>query len=244
MHRLLLLVFVAVVLAVVLAGCGKTDRPRPGPSYPPPDDYPVPTLPPGPGGLESIVLEAEHPIKYPQPGCFVVTGHAQWCKLFGVTLPSPGGPVYYANDPGFRAPDSDVPRVDFTRSLVLAVSLGIKRTGGYSVRITRVGRIPGQGIIVARAEIVEPGPGGIVAEVVTMPGHAVVIPRTPGRVQFQKIVNGQSSTEPPFVAGGGGEPGTAPSEPPPLPTGTPPQSPPPPGGGEGDLNFDLGGTGR
>jgi protease stability complex PrcB-like protein len=76
------------------------------------------------------------------------------------------------------------PAVDFTKSTVVAVFLGSRSTGGYSVEITGIER-EGSDLIVTYREQ-RPDPGAMLAQVLTMPYHIVRIKRFAGPIRFTR----------------------------------------------------------
>ena len=70
-------------------------------------------------------------------------------------------------------PKKQLPEVDFSRETVLAVFMGTRSTGGYSIEITRVHK--NNGVIKAVAETSSPAPGDLVTTVITQPFHIVKI---------------------------------------------------------------------
>ncbi|MBN2431249.1 MAG: protease complex subunit PrcB family protein [Acidobacteria bacterium] len=88
-----------------------------------------------------------------------------------------------------RPEATDFPAVDFDRWMLLAVGLGSRRNGGYTVEITRVVQ-EGDGLVAYYVEK-EPGPNCIVAQVISHPVHVVKIPVRTGTVHFhgEKVVD-------------------------------------------------------
>ena len=84
-----------------------------------------------------------------------------------------------------HAPDRLSPGVDFSTTMVVAVFLGTRSTGGYSVDIARTREERGALVI----EYIEgrPGPDAIVAQVLTSPFHIVALPTHAGEVRFEKV---------------------------------------------------------
>lgn len=80
-------------------------------------------------------------------------------------------------------PCPPLPKVDFTREMVLCVTLGLRPTGGYGVRITGT-RIEGGEMIVVALET-RPNSGAIVPMVVSHPYEFVRVPRFDGNVVFE-----------------------------------------------------------
>jgi hypothetical protein len=83
----------------------------------------------------------------------------------------------------------ETPAVDYRRWMLLAVGLGSRRNGGYSVEITAVRR-QADTLMVDYVET-EPGPACIVSQVITHPVHVVKIPAFDGEVLFRgsKVVD-------------------------------------------------------
>lgn len=76
------------------------------------------------------------------------------------------------------------PAADFRKQALVAVFLGTRPTGGFSVEITGTRRNRGT----LTVEYVErrPDPADIVTQAVTTPFHIVAIPRHGGPVRFQR----------------------------------------------------------
>lgn len=74
------------------------------------------------------------------------------------------------------------PKVDFKREMVLAVTMGRRRTGGYSLEIlgaeTRGQRLR----VTVRRQA--PPPGAMVTQALTAPFHVVAVPRSDLKVEF------------------------------------------------------------
>jgi hypothetical protein len=77
-----------------------------------------------------------------------------------------------------------VPRVDFTKDMVVAVFLGTRPSAGFSVEILRARRDGGE-LVIEYAES-RPAPGGVAAQLLTAPAHIVTVPRHNGPVRFEK----------------------------------------------------------
>lgn len=210
---------------------------RPVPPGPPPPTEPPPPPPGETSHIEPVAILADFNIRFPQPGRFVITNQRQWGKLFGADLPAVPDPIVYV-----RAPDIDVPPVRFSEAMALAVSLGVQRTGGHSVKINDVVFDRRAHAVVARVEIRHPRPGDLTTQAITIPGHAVVIPQRPGRVVFRRVIDGQPVHD--VGEGNGHSGGRGQDERPdplgPLPGPTPgPTERPPQGGGPDDLPFEI-----
>lgn len=89
-------------------------------------------------------------------------------------------------------PPPPVPGVDFTDDQVVAVFMGEKRTGGYSVEIltveTKRSEIDDLTSLVITVAYRQPKPGDIVQEVITYPYHIITIPQlAANKVLFKKV---------------------------------------------------------
>lgn len=83
-----------------------------------------------------------------------------------------------------HSPDP-VPAIDFDRSMVVGVFLGTQPTAGYGVEIKAVRAADSARLV----EYVErrPGPGALVAQVLTFPFHLISLPHALGNVEFRKV---------------------------------------------------------
>lgn len=76
------------------------------------------------------------------------------------------------------------PKVDFEKSMVVAVFLGSRPSAGYSVQIT--GTRPQEKALVVEFEEKRPGRGDITAQVLTSPATIASIPKFAGEIRFEK----------------------------------------------------------
>ena len=76
------------------------------------------------------------------------------------------------------------PDVNFSNEMVVAVFLGSRPTGGFSVELVGA-RVENDVLIVDYAEQ-RPGRGDIVSQVLTSPFHIVKLPAHTGAVRFQR----------------------------------------------------------
>lgn len=88
-------------------------------------------------------------------------------------------------------PPPPIPEVDFTDDQVVAVFMGEKRTGGYSVEIltveTNSSEVDDLTSLVIQVEYRQPQLGDIVQEVITHPYHIITIPQLGvNKVLFEK----------------------------------------------------------
>ncbi len=81
-----------------------------------------------------------------------------------------------------HAPARPVPKVDFTRQMVIAVFAGTRPTAGYDVAIKAI-RAEGDGLVVD-CVLAEPGKDMMVAQVITAPYDIVATERREGTVRF------------------------------------------------------------
>lgn len=82
-----------------------------------------------------------------------------------------------------QLPPPLLPEVDFDESLVVAVFLGSRPSGGYSVRIEEVVE-RGDGFVV-RAVETRPAPDVMTTAALTAPFHAVSVPRRAGSATLE-----------------------------------------------------------
>ena len=75
------------------------------------------------------------------------------------------------------------PAVDFKRRMLLVVLQGQRRSGGYSIAVTRVTKVAGQ--LVAKVEEQSPGPSCFTTQQITSPYHVVSVPRSARAVVFR-----------------------------------------------------------
>lgn len=83
-----------------------------------------------------------------------------------------------------HAPGQPMPKVDFSRSMVLGVFLGTRNTGGFEVRITGV-RHEGGSLLVAWQES-SPPPDAIVTQMLTSPFHLVQTEKSDAKVEWRR----------------------------------------------------------
>jgi hypothetical protein len=83
-------------------------------------------------------------------------------------------------------PGNPPPQVDFSRSSVVVLALGARRTAGYSVRLDSISG--GEDGAVAHYTELPPGAGCVSAQVLTSPVQIVRVPRLPAEVRFERRV--------------------------------------------------------
>lgn len=89
----------------------------------------------------------------------------------------------------FRERHSIPPAVDFSRQMILAVFLGRRPNGCYSVNIERVRLEEGTVVVEYRENV--PFGNAFCIYAMTNPSHIVAVPRTEAPVDFREIVPGQ-----------------------------------------------------
>jgi hypothetical protein len=73
-------------------------------------------------------------------------------------------------------PQPRLPKVDFSRDMVILVTQGEKPTAGYGIRVTSIRENTGS--LIVSADERSPGRGCVVPQVVTAPYHAVSVRRS------------------------------------------------------------------
>ena len=76
------------------------------------------------------------------------------------------------------------PAVDFSRELVVAVTMGERSSGGYTIRVDSVYRSNGGYEVVVRSE--SPGASCPVTAALTAPADAVKLPGVTGAIRFRE----------------------------------------------------------
>ncbi|NPV60334.1 MAG: protease complex subunit PrcB family protein [Actinobacteria bacterium] len=154
------LVMALLAATFLVAGCAENGGNREGSPGDGPDaarEVAVKTLAQGIhseyGRLEGVPA-AENAL----PECLVITDADELQRLISLSL--------------FQEPLGEV---DFSHSLVIAVMLGPRDTGGYAVSITHV--YQGGPEVRVELELVEPEPGSMNAQVLTSPYHLVTADR-------------------------------------------------------------------
>lgn len=105
-----------------------------------------------------------------EPKQLVVTNSVQWTKLWN-------------EHSALQKPAKPAPEVDFEKETVLFVSLGQKRSGGYSVEI--VGTKETDGKVEVQLRTREPKKGGFQLQAITSPFHIVAVPKIDAPVKFR-----------------------------------------------------------
>lgn len=77
---------------------------------------------------------------------------------------------------------SPAPEVDFSKEMVIAATLGTKRTGGYSVEI--VSAEPAGRKLRVTVKQASPPPGALAIQALTAPFHFAAVPKSDLEVEF------------------------------------------------------------
>jgi len=81
--------------------------------------------------------------------------------------------------------DRKVPKVDFTKDMVVGVFLGSRPTAGYDVEIVAT-RQQGDVLVVEYRET-KPARDAMTAQILTAPYHLVAVPKSARDVKFEKV---------------------------------------------------------
>jgi hypothetical protein len=84
-----------------------------------------------------------------------------------------------------HSPDRPLPKVDFTKEMVVGVFMGSRPSAGFTLEI--VSAIEASGTLVVRYREASPSRGTMTAQVITSPYHLVAVPFFPGDVKFEKV---------------------------------------------------------
>jgi len=95
-----------------------------------------------------------------------------------------------------HAPDRDRPAVDFSQEMVVALFMGTRNTGGYSIQVVSAGEEGGAFVVRYRER--SPGRDSITAQVITMPYQIVAVPRSDLVVGFERVETSGAAAEPPL----------------------------------------------
>lgn len=81
-----------------------------------------------------------------------------------------------------HAPTEKMPKVDFTKDMVVGIFLGSKPSAGHQVEIVGV-RTEAKDLVVEYVQK-QPGRGTMAAQILTEPYHLVAVPKHAGTVRF------------------------------------------------------------
>jgi hypothetical protein len=92
-----------------------------------------------------------------------------------------------------RAPGS-LPEVDFSKDMVILVTMGRKNTGGYGIQITQVEPVGNK--LQISVKRTNPPPGAMTIQALTAPFHMVAVPRSDLVPEFVPASPAKSSQKP------------------------------------------------
>jgi hypothetical protein len=81
--------------------------------------------------------------------------------------------------------DRELPKVDFTRDMVVGVFMGSRPTAGFAVEL--VGTRAEHGTLIVEYRETRPGADAVTAQILTAPFHLATIPKFAGPVKFEKV---------------------------------------------------------
>ncbi len=81
-----------------------------------------------------------------------------------------------------RKPTAALPEVDFEKEMVIAVTMGTKRTGGYAVEIVEVR--PADKKLMIAVQQTSPQPRAMTIQALTTPFHFVAVPKSGLKPEF------------------------------------------------------------
>jgi|GEM_PF-1558617 len=112
----------------------------------------------------------------------------EWSAIFG-GIPEGGTHVIRDTESWknlwVRMQEGEPPQVDFSKHIAVAVFMGMKPTGGYAVKITKVEKSKSKWTVYVEER--HPSKGGMVIEAFTTPYHIKLIDRTDLPVEFKTI---------------------------------------------------------
>jgi putative ABC transport system substrate-binding protein len=83
------------------------------------------------------------------------------------------------------SPKPPLPKIDFGKSMILAVFQGLRRSGGYSIEITKV--IEGESVLKVFVRESHPPPGSSVTMALTQPYHIIETQKVSKKVIFEQV---------------------------------------------------------
>ena len=82
-----------------------------------------------------------------------------------------------------RLPRPELPKIDFQKEMVIAVFMGERSSGGYSIEIIKITKTAKEIVVVVKGK--EPPPGSLRTMVLTQPFHIAVVKGFSLPVRFQ-----------------------------------------------------------
>jgi hypothetical protein len=129
--------------------------------------------------VSETALTGNHQIAY-----FPTTGLDRPSEL--IVRDPESWPVAWNRIHSVRRPAPPLPEVDFSTDIVIIVSLGLRRSGGYGIQIDGAFRDE-TGTLVTIVET-EPGPGCLVTTEISSPVEIAVFPATAEPISFKRRV--------------------------------------------------------
>ncbi len=154
---------VATLVLLALAACssvgsnGSTPTPQDSPTVAPQDSPTVPVNAPA-EVFETIDIGDQSGVAGERPQVFKLDTQAGWEEL-------------WSRHQSIVTPQPDVPAVDFSQEMVIAVVDRQESSGGFGIEITGIEEVEGR--LVVRVSKTIPGPDCIVTAVIAQPFHVV-----------------------------------------------------------------------
>ncbi len=154
--RVLIMVGLLVAATASLIGaCADGEIPEPTSS---PPGIPTPPVNGSPMAFETIDAGDQSGVALEQPQVFKIETQAGWDD-------------FWSRHQGNLIPPPDLPQVDFSSEMVIAVVDRAEPSGGFRFEITDIEDVEGR--LVVRVSKAIPGPDCIVTAVITQPFHIV-----------------------------------------------------------------------
>lgn len=120
--------------------------------------------------LRTLAMGTQSGVQKPERA--VVRTQPEWEALWKRSAPT-------------KAQAEAIPKVDWSKEMVLAAYLGSRSTGGYSIRVVEARETNGK--LEVRVEVRSPLPGGIVTQAFTAPFHIVAAPKSALPVAWKPV---------------------------------------------------------
>lgn len=126
----------------------------------------------GPERGEKIRIEKEWKglqSGYTFPSKFIIETEVQWEEVWDKIH-------------RFRLPRPELPKIDFETEMVIAVFMGVQKSGSYDIRIVEILQAEKEIRVMVRQR--EPSPDTVQTMALTQPYHVVVIEKSPLPIRF------------------------------------------------------------
>lgn len=107
-----------------------------------------------------------------EPKTELIKTESEWEKL-------------WAKHNSISNPSDKRPKVDFRKEMVVAITMGQQRTGGYEIEVLDVVKADNRLKITYKRTT--PDPGAISIQVLTAPFHFIAVPRTDLKPEFAEV---------------------------------------------------------